>query len=437
MTEVPTKVPTEVPTEASSVATEAGEATWRYAAVGVVPTTVARPTSVSEIQAVVRDVRGGGKSLIPVGKGARLGIGRRPRRYDVALSLDGVSGIESHRAADLTVTVRGGTTLRALNRELASFGQTLPLDPAVDEQTTIGGLIAVDANGPRRLRHGKVRDWLLGVRFVNGLGEQVRAGGNVVKNVAGYDVGKVLIGSFGTLGVLTEATFKVRPIAPSTQMLVWECSDLGSAVEQGLMLDRGVIVADYLEALNDGACEAIGFECEGALVIGLAGAAAEVAAQSEVVESAGKGAVRRLPSDQLAGVEQALRNFSLPIDEDSLVARISVLPTALPDLLRALTAQALDRGVVVDICAHAASGVARCQLIAPAVPGQVALLAEWLRVSVQLLRGWVVFEAIPEELRDSLDPWGYHRSDVSLMRQVKEVFDPDGVLSPGRFVGGI
>jgi len=176
------------------------------------PPYVALPTTIDELARCVAAAHAADLAVIPAGNGSQLHVGRAPTRYDLALSTQKLTRVLAHEAADMTVTVEAGITLAQLNALLASAGQRLPLDPPHPELTTIGGLIATDACGPLRLAHGKVRDLLIGVTVVLADGTPTHGGGRVVKNVAGYDLMKLFTGSFGTLGIVVEATFKLRPL---------------------------------------------------------------------------------------------------------------------------------------------------------------------------------------------------------------------------------
>jgi glycolate oxidase FAD binding subunit len=421
----------------AEVASEEGDSTWRCAAAGAVPAVVARPADAGQVAEVVRAVGDRGQALIAVGKGARLGIGNRPRAYDVALSTAALSAVERHVAEDMTVTVQAGMTLAALNEALGARRQWLPFDPSVAEETTVGGLIAADANGPLRHTYGKVRDSLLGVELVNGRGEVVRGGGKVVKNVAGYDLPRLMCGSFGTLGVIVSATFKTQPKPPELSLWLWRFDSLPEAVRQARELDRGGIAASFVEALSEGACEAIGVDGSAALAMGFAGSAAEVRGESERLRSASQGRANEVERSKASGVLKAIRNFAEPLSEDAVVGRLAVSPSDLPALLGRIESEAGVRGVALDVSAHAAIGVARCQILGAGDNARSALFAEWLRLAVRERGGWVTYEAMPGELRGRLDTWGMSGPAVQLMRGVKRVFDPDGVLAPGRFVGGI
>jgi len=177
---------------------------------GCAPCCVLFPSTAEDLSRCVAAADAAGLALIPAGNGTQLHIGHAPQRYDVALSTRRLRRIVAHEAADMTVSVEAGLTLAELNAALAAAGQRLPLDPPYPEHTTIGALIATDACGPLRLSQGKVRDLLIGVTVVLADGSVVKGGGRVVKNVAGYDLMKLFTGSFGTLGIVTEATFKIR-----------------------------------------------------------------------------------------------------------------------------------------------------------------------------------------------------------------------------------
>jgi glycolate oxidase FAD binding subunit len=278
---------------------------------------------------------------------------------------------------------------------------------------------------------------LLGIELVNGRGEVVRGGGRVVKNVAGYDLPRLLCGSFGTLGVIVSATFKTQPKPPCQRLWVWHVDSLGEAAGRARELDRDGVAASFLEALSEGACEAIGIDGPAALAVGFAGSAAEVDGESERVRARSRGRAREVDAGTVKGVLKAIRNFAEPLSEDAVVGRVALLPSDLPALLGRLESEADARGVTLDVSAHAAIGVARCQILGAGDMARCALFAEWLRLAVRERGGWVTYEAMPNELRGHLDAWGVSGPTVRLMRGVKRVFDPDGVLSPGRFVGGI
>lgn len=409
---------------------------WRYACSGVVPGFVARPRSAEEVCELVSMTRQRSCGMVVVGHGTHLGIGFPPQRYDVALSTRELQRIVAHDAGDLTVTVEAGVTLGTLNEALAREQQWLPLDPPQPEGVTIGGLIAADRNGPLRLAYGKVRDMLIGIKFVNGDGQVLKGGGRVVKNVAGYDVPKLLIGSYGTLGVIVEASFKLRPLPARQTAFLCSMPSLGAAVAQGQALLGSGLDPCFVEALNATAAEMMGVGQSPVLLAGFAGTEAEVVSQTAQLARALPG-VAEVHEDEMASVRKALCGFPQPLSEDALVARVSTVPSVLGGLLDRFEVEAHRRGLTLEIAAHAASGVAWCQLAGPLPLLEFELCADWMRVHGRAAGGWVVFEALPAELCGRVDPWGFSEPSERLMQGIKRSLDPAGIFSPGRFVGRI
>lgn len=416
---------------------DAGDRIWRYNAAGAVPRCVVRPTTVDQVATVVRAVGRQGGALVPAGNATHLDIGFPPRRYDVTLCTSRLDRIVAHDAEDLTVTTEAGVTLRDLNAELQRAGQWLPFDPSRGRDVTIGGLVASDRNGPLRLAFGKVRDFLIGVRVVMADGGVVHGGGKVVKNVAGYDLPKLFVGSFGTLGVIVEATFKVRPRPQNMHLYVVPMRSVVEAAEKALELLRGPLVPALLEAVNELAAETIGLPTGAALVAAFAGGEAHTAAQETLLRKETADRLTRWDGPEMDSLLSAIRDFPQPADEEVLVVRLSVRPAELPVLLQRIEAEAVARRISPEIAAHAGNGVAWLQLSADVDLESVALFAEWIRLHARQSGGWLVFETLPRRLRGQVDPWGFTGSTLPLMAAIKQRLDPNRMLSPGRFVGGI
>ena len=418
-------------------AVESGDAVYRFAAGGVVPSCVVQPPDAAGIAAAVRAARDGGLALVPAGRATHLDIGHPPRRYDAALSTRRLDRIVAHDAGDMTVTAEAGVTLPALAGTLAAAQQWLPLDPARAADMTVGGLLAADRSGPLRCAYGKVRDWVIGVTVVMADGALVRGGGRVVKNVAGYDLPRLFAGSFGTLGVIVEATFKVGPRPDGEALFVWPAATLEQALARaGLVLGSSVFPV-LLEAVNEAAAETLGLAAGPSLIIGCAGGAAHLLEQERRVQALSAGRAERLDDEYAGGLRRALSDFSQSADEDGLVARLSALPTALAALLPQVEAAAAAHQLVAEVAVHAGSGVAWCELLGAARAETLAEFAEWLRATARQHGAWVVFESLPTGLRGRVDPWGFDAPALRLMGGVKRALDPAGIFSPGRFVGGL
>ncbi len=407
--------------------------TAAFTIAGRAPACVVRPSQVEQVGELLGLATKRDWAVIPVGNATHLHVGAPPAQYDIALSLQRLARIVAHEAADMTVTVEAGVTLGALNTALAQARQWLPLDPPLAEQVTIGGLIAADLNGPLRLSQGKVRDLLIGITVVLADGSIAKAGGRVVKNVAGYDLGKLFAGSFGTLGVIVEATFKIRPRPEQTRVLWITTYDDQDAAELALTLLDAKLAPLFVEVLNTTAAAACG-QTSGGIAIALGGIAEELDAQQAVIVDYCGQSARVCDDHEATQVTHWLREFPRQAPA-TLTARVSLLPTELAGLLPRLTPEAAKRGLEAAVVAHAGNGVARLHLRGEET--QAALFIEWLRIAVRARGGWVVFDSLPVGLHGQVEPFGYRTAALSLMEGIKRQLDPRGTLSPGRFVGGI
>jgi glycolate oxidase FAD binding subunit len=387
---------------------------------GAVPGSVVRPASVAEVQAVVRAAAAEGRALVAAGRGAHLAIGAPPRRLDVLLCLERLDRVLAHEAADMTVTVEAGCSLARLAEVLAAAGQWLPLDPPRPEATTVGGLVAANLSGPLRASQGTVRDLLLGLRVVGADGAVVTGGGRVVKNVAGYDLPKLHVGALGSVGVIVEATFKVRPRPACEVAVMLACPQVRAA-------------ADVALAVRD-AAEPLWLEIDGTtVVVGLGGSAEEVAEGRAFVRAVA--AARGLEAVEVAdGSAVRARLAAFPTEPAAAVLRAAVLPLDVGTTLADVEAAARAAGARVRWAAHASCGVAR---VAVAEPAAVAPLVAALRPRIAAREGTFVVERAAAAVKGGLDVWGDAGSGLDLMRRIKAAFDPAGIFAPGRFVAGL
>src|SRR5262249_7821397 len=195
---------------------------------------VAQPTSIAELGQIVRDAAAQGQAVFPLGGRTMLGLGYPPSKPGIGLDLRGLDQVIDYPARDMTITVQAGITMAKLQALLATENQQLPIDVPLPEQATLGGAIAVNASGPRRYGYGTLRDYVIGISFINDEGHEVKAGGRVVKNVAGYDLMKLHIGALGTLGIVTQVTLKLRPLPAARASLIFPCATSNLAA----LLDR-------------------------------------------------------------------------------------------------------------------------------------------------------------------------------------------------------
>ena len=397
----------------------------RWAIGGVVPSRVVRPGDVGELAAIVAEANEAGAAVVPIGRGAHVGLGHAPRRYDLAILTDGLSRVQAYTPADMTVTVEAGTTLADLAALLAREGQWLPLDPALPAATTVGGLLAADLAGPLAAAHGRVRDYAIGIGVVTAAGVVARAGGRVVKNVAGYDLMKLFIGSLGTLAIVTEVSFKVRPCPEVDEQLVLACRSLADAVRLGAAIDGA-----HLGVL---ACTVRGpLLGAGRLVVRLGGVAADVAvARARVLALASaRGADVALAGDDALPEAAAHRDFVRSAEGD-LVVRIAALPSRLGAIVDALPALLADASEAARAQIDPVRGVA---VLALTTSGVDAVLARFDALAAEH-GAHLVLERWPAALAAHVSVWRPLPSAFPLMRRVKGALDPCGTLAPGRFVG--
>jgi len=399
---------------------------------GVVPTSVVRPAGIEQVQAVVRAAVGDRRALVPSGRGAHLDVGAPPARVDVLVRLDRLARVIDHQAADMTVTVETGCSLACLGAALAAAGQWLPLDPPRPEETTVGGLIAADLSGPLRASQGTVRDLLIGLRVVGADGAVVTGGGRVVKNVAGYDLPKLHVGALGTVGVIVEATFKVRPRPAAEEAIVVACRTAREAADAALAVRDSDVAPLWLEVAGAGGL-AEGPGEGAALVVGLGGIAEEIAEARACVQRIAE-SLRLRAAMVSGGTALRARLGAFPVEPAVAVLKAATLPAEVGAVMERIAAAAREQGTAARCLAHASSGVIRAAITEPAA---VAPLVQALRPTLERAGGSLTIERAAPTVKRGVEVWGDPGPGLPLMRSVKAAFDPSGVFAPGRYVGGL
>lgn len=391
------------------LAVETRPGTDADAVAGIVPVRVVRPTSVEEVVDVLQAARADRATVVPVGAGTKTGWAAPPTSCDLVLDTTGLTRVVEHSAGDLVVVAEAGVRLDALQAQVGQARQMLALDPP-EQGATLGGIVSANASGPRRLRYGTVRDLLIGITVVLADGTTARAGGKVVKNVAGYDLGKLYTGAHGSLGVVVSTTWRLHPLPPSRRVVVVPADDPAEAGRLAQALARSTLTPAACELRSAGD----GLE----LVVLFESIVESVQSQAQsVLAMLGRGAV----------IEQLPAWFGQrPGAAGDLVLRLAYQPAALSAVLSALPAAA--------VCtASACSGVAYA-----AIPDDVGAAAlPGLRAALAPYDGSAVVLSAPPGIREGLDHWGPVGDSLDLMRTVKDQFDPEHLLSPGRFVGGL
>jgi glycolate oxidase FAD binding subunit len=406
------------------------------------PLPLRRPRSVEEACQAVRQAIEEGQAIYPVGGGTMLALGRPPGRPGVALDTRGLDRVVDYPARDMTITGGAGITLAELQRLLASEGQRLPVDVPRPDRAALGGALAVNASGPRRFGCGTFRDYVLGIHTVNDEGQEVKAGGRVVKNVAGYDLCKLHVGALGTLGVITQVTLKLRPLPEAQALITFGCDAarladlldrLHASRTRPVCVDLLNAVASRVVAREHGVSLP---EAPWVLAVGFEGNEASVGWQVRQL-------IAELSPAGIRGLEARAARAA-----DPLWAALVEL-TDQPESQLGFKANMLH-SVVADFClhaeraspvpllmqAHAGSGIVRGHASDLTLEAARAMLKEMTELAVAAA-GNVVLTRCPTAWKREMPVWGAPRGDLWLMRQVKEHLDPRGLFNPGRFLDGI
>ncbi len=401
---------------------------------GVVPRVIVRAGAEDEVSRVLALATAERLAVATRGSGSSLGLGSPPRRLDLVLDLSRLDAVTEYVPDDMVASVEAGLTLGALEAWLSPRRQRLALDPPGGARRTIGGVLATGASGPLRFRYGTGRDVLLGARFVQADGTVTWGGAKVVKSVTGYDVPKLFVGSLGTLGVIVGVTLRLHPLPASTGS--WICSFPTSAAAQRFL--SGVLASsiepERLTLVNPRARLACGVGGEGlAILVSIASDEEAVAAQSvalaEETRRAG-GDIEALPASAWRALEAALDGPVLL----KLAGELGRVVTWL-DRVEALAGRA---GIAMRAVGQAGNGVLHLALGDVASVSQLAAVLDPLREEIAGEGGSVVVERAPVSMKAQLDVWGpIPPASLAIMARLKREFDPDGLLNPGRFVGGL
>lgn len=416
---------TDVLAELEAAGLDASAARDADAVDGVAPRYVVRPTDVEQTAAALRLASAHGLRVVPRGASTKLTWGSPPHGVDLVVDTSRLDGVVEHAAGDLVAVVQAGCPLPRLQERLGEAGQWLAVDPPWPG--TIGGTVATAASGPSRLLHGSVRDLVIGMTVVRADGVVAHSGGKVVKNVAGYDLGKLLTGSLGTLGVIAQVAVRLHPL-PETRRWVSVPAphpDAAQDLLQRMVHSQLAPTAVELDRPGDAA---------GTLTMLLSGIAPGVERRTEQAT--------QLLGDQARSDEQAPGWWNTaPQAPGETLMKLTHEIAGLGRLLRSVDEESRDVGLDVHVRGSAGVGTLWAAVRRtdgrPAEADVIAQLVQRLRGRAGTFGGTVVVLDAPVAVKRAVgDVWG-PVSALELMRSVKQRFDPDGLLSPGRFVGGI
>ncbi len=386
-----------------------------------------QPQTLNELQGIVRRAASANQAIYPVGGRTMLDFGLPPTKPGVAVDLTKLDQVIDYPARDMTITVQAGITMAKLQEVLAKEGQRLPIDVPLPERATLGGAIACNVSGPRRYGYGTLRDYVIGITVVNDEGQETKAGGRVVKNVAGYDLCKLHIGALGTLGMVTQVTLKVLPKPEAQAVVVLACptDDLGDFLESLRRTSTRPTSIDVLWPTPPRQ-EQIDYY----VLVGF-----------EDNRKAVNWQVDRLAQElnwpnPLVHTEDRGERCHRSVDEMvSCVTPITFKANVLPAVVAEFCRMSIRKAMIV---AHAGNGIVIGRLTPSEITREQARAAiTELRTKAVEYQGNLILLRCPTEWKREPRVWGQPRGDWQLMREIKRQLDPNNLFNPGRFVDGI
>jgi glycolate oxidase subunit GlcD len=398
---------------------------------------VITPETALQVSEILDLAQREGLSVVPAGNLSWVDAGNRVTDVDLILSTRRMAKMIRHEPADLVATAEAGITLNDFQRQLAERGQWLPVDPPDDGTATLGGIVASGLGGPLTPGYGALRSFVIGLRAVLADGRSIKAGGKVVKNVAGYDLCKLFTGSWGSLGVITEVTFKLRPL-PAENRTIAVSGTLQSLIQTGRRIaSQFSAVAIELLSSRLAANLAMGAKPGGCgLLIRFAGSPRAVVTQTaqalKLLRDAG---LHCETHDDDLLLWQSLSSASCQTARD-ISWRASLRPTELPAFLSDVSELENDEASHVQLQWQAGLSDGRLRAFAgtPVYPGETVRALDRIRQRAENLGGNLVVEKAPLEIKTEIDCWGSAGSAAELMKRVKYQLDPENVLSPGRML---
>lgn len=411
---------------------------------GVSPQVVVTPNSVDELAAVMMSAHEEGLAVAPWGGGTRMDLGNTISRLDVVADLTRLNDVVQHNAADLTVTVEAGITLSDLRRTLAAQGQFLPLDVAMPDDATIGGTLASGSSGPLKWHYGSPRDLVIGMKMVQADGRIVKSGGQVVKNVSGYDMARLHIGSIGTLGVIAEVSFKLTPMPRQEATILAAYDSAESCHRTAMAIFNSDVMPLSLTAFDANANKLgiiVDTPGESFLAIRLGGRPRTLARfEKETLQLCNQGnplSVDKIDVDGAGDLWRKLTDFGWGKDaRPEAIGRLATVPSKIADAIHDIGEAPGYQVAVVSQSGYGASHICWFRDGDGSAESLVAVLNKAHSV-VQQSGGNLIIERCPSQAKADFDVWGNESESIKIMQRLKEQYDPQGVLNPGRFMGRI
>ncbi len=393
------------------------------------PPCVVFPQTVETLAAIVKQAQQQQWRILICGNGSKLDWGGLTRDIQLVVSTQKCDRLIEHAVGDLTVTVEAGMKLAELQAILRSHQQFLPLDPLYPDMATIGGIVATADTGSWRQRYGGVRDLLLGLSFIRADGEIAKAGGRVVKNVAGYDLMKLFTGSYGTLGIISQVTFRTYPLPESSQtiLLTGEGNNITKALQT---IRNSSLTPSALDLLSPSIIEQWELGKSMGLVVRLQTIAPSIEQQTAQIQAIAEKLNLTVSNysheDEISLWQRLSKTIPIPSTDTTIICKIGILPHKAVDFLQQLSAISTDKTLGII---HGGSGVGQLRL----EDGELDVLLK-MRSHLVQSQGFLTILTAPQSLKQQIDVWGYTGNAIQTMQAIKGKFDPSNILNPDRFI---
>ncbi|MEH7493673.1 FAD-binding oxidoreductase [Neobacillus niacini] len=401
------------------------------------------PKSEQEISTVLAYANTNKHSVFIMGGGTKRGYGGQLEKADILLSLAQYTGIVEHNPGDMTITVKAGTSFQEIQTYLAPYKQKIPLDPYNPKHATIGGIVSANDSGPKRLGYGAARDNVIGLRMVYPDGMLIRSGGKVVKNVAGYDMNKLFIGAMGTLGVISEVTVKLRPIAKYESILFVSFSERNIEEIRAFaakVLDS-MIEPISLEILNPSLAGKLTNTNQFTMLISFDDVKSSVHYQVNVIRSIvpDKTTLRSLTQNEATSFwDNFYHQQPNGLTNETTTAAVLKIGVVNMDAIKILKeAELIADACHVSIEAHGGLGTGICNVSIRGANEDILSAIQQIRKSAMNHGGYAIIKHLPFSLRSEINVWGERTASHFLYEGIKQKIDPNTVLNKNRYVGGI
>ena len=387
------------------------------------------PQTIETLAAIIKQAQQQQWRILICGNASKLDWGAFTRDIQLVVSTQKCVRLIEHAVGDLTVTVEAGMKLSELQTSLRSQQQFLPIDPLYPETATIGGIVATADTGSWRQRYGGIRDLVLGLSFIRADGEIAKAGGRVVKNVAGYDLMKLFTGAYGTLGLISQVTFRTYPLPESSQTLLLT-GDIEEIARATQIIRNSGLTPTALDLLSFSITQQLTRQDKIGLVIRFQTIAASIDRQSTQVRAIANSLNLTVSSykneNEISLWQQLSKTISIPSANTPIICKIGIVPHKAPDFLQQLSAITSDKILAII---HVSSGVGNLSL-----DSENRDVLTKMRGYLEQNQGFLTILTAPRSIKQQIDVWGYSGNALKTMQTIKRKFDPSNILNPDRFI---